>query len=72
MNLFRDLFFQLLEQFDRHVVIGHVDFAGAVTVNVGHFRRNWQERHFINDGFRVIPIFRVTFQHDTFVNYPVF
>ena len=72
MHFFRDLFFQLLEQFNRHVVIGHVDFAAAVTVNVSNFRRDWQVGYLINDGFRVIPVLRVTLQNHTFVDHPVF
>ncbi len=72
MNFFRDLFFQLLEQFNRHVVIGHVDFTAAVAVNVGHFGRNWQVGDLINHGLRVIPVLRVTLQHHTFVDHPVF
>ena len=36
MNLVRDLFFQLLEQFDRHVVISHVDFTTTVAVDIGN------------------------------------
>ena len=58
MNFVRDLFFQLLEQFDRHVVIGHVDFAAAVAVNIGNFRRNWQVGYLVNNRFSVVPVVR--------------
>ena len=72
MNFFRDLFLQLLEQFNRHVVIGHVDFAAAVAVDVSHFGRNWQVGHLINHGFSVVPVLRVTLKHHTLVDHPVF
>ena len=72
MNFFRDLFLQFLEQFNRHVVIGHVDFTAAVAVHVSHFRRDWQVGHLVNHGFGVIPVLRVTLQNHTFVDHPVF
>ncbi len=72
MNFFRDLFFQFLEQFNRHVVIGHVDFAAAVAVYVSHFRRDWQVGDLVNYGFGVVPVLRVTLQDHTFVDHPVF
>ena len=71
VNFFRDLFFQLLEQFNRHIVIGHVDFTAAVAVYVRHFRRDWQVGDLIDNGLRIIPILRVALQHHTFVNDPV-
>ena len=72
VNFFRDLFFQFLEQFDRHVVIGHIDFAAAVAVDVGDFRRNRQEGDLINHGFGVIPVVGITLQNNAFVNNPIF
>ena len=72
MNFGRDFFFQFLEQFDRHVVICHVDFAAAVAVNVCNFRRNWQVSDLIDNSFGVIPVSRATLQHDTFVDGPCF
>lgn len=71
MNFFRDLFFQLLEQFNRHVVIGHVDFTAAIAVNVSHFRRNWQVGHLVNNGFGVVPVVGITLKHNALVNHPV-
>ena len=72
MNFLRDLFFQFLEQFDRHIVIGHIDFAAAVAVDVGDFRSDRQKGNLINNGFAVIPVVSITFQYNTFVHYPVF
>ena len=72
MQLVGDLFFQLLEEFDRQLVISHVQFTAAVAVNIGHFGRGRQPGNGVNDGFSIIPVVRVALHHDTFVDHPVF
>ena len=72
VQLVGDLFFQLLEEFDRQLVISHVQFTAAVAVNIGHFGRGRQPGNGVNDGFSIIPIVRVTLHHDPLVDHPVF
>lgn len=64
--------FQLLEQFDRHVVISHVDFTTTVAVDIGNFRSNRQIGYPVNNGFRVVPVGRAAFKNDSFVYDPIF
>ena len=70
MRTVRPISFQFLEQFNRQVVIGHVDFTAAIAVNISNFRNRQGNERIIDNGFslsqyfglRVSSIFSLTTQ----------